>query len=183
MFGYQFKLLDDIREFPDYTEQEYLYSLKEKVFQVEARNLLTLGTMEFSSVREASQYFGIGLNQSLVLGKQPLLDSGWQIKFKQDSWIDSRDFDEQMYKSTRDIMAREEATGKIIIAREASGIAEMLNLDRKSVRKAAFTRGNQIYNGYRFRLGATLDPWPETNIVFKHVTTRLVISRNLYIFT
>jgi hypothetical protein len=64
-------------------------------------------------------------------------------------------------------MAKNEFTDEIIIAEDAATMAGILNLDRKSVRKAAFTRGNQIYKDYRFRLSVTMDPWPKTNIKFK----------------
>lgn len=168
IFGYQFKKQNDNREFPNFTIEEYQNSLIENSFEVTARNLLTNETLEFSSIRKASEAFGNIIKLAFDQGKQPLLESGWQFKLKKDNWLDSRDFDEQIYKYQREIMCREESTGNIIIAREASELAKMLNIDRKCIRKAAFTRGNQIYKGYRFRLGVTSDPWPETKTNFEN---------------
>jgi len=167
LFGYQFIEADDEADFPEFTQEEYERSLKPNSFEIEARNLLTDEIKTFKSEREASRYFDFRLDVVLGDGKQPLLKSGWQIKFSEDPWIDSSDFDEQIYKAQKEVMARHEESGDITITRDAAEMAKLLGLDRKSVRKAAYTRGNQIYSGYRFRLGASTEPWPDTQIVFK----------------
>jgi hypothetical protein len=159
LFGYQFKKQKDGCEFPMFTYDEYVNSLSENSFEVDSRNLLTEEYRTFTSVRKACEVFGNEIRTAFNLGRQPLLQSGWQFKLKKDQWLDSRDFDEQLYRSQKEIMGRNEITGDVVIARNAATLSKILNLDRKEVRKAALTRGNRIYDGYRFRLGVTLDPW------------------------
>ena len=49
------------------------------------------------------------------------------------------------------------SNGKIYIANDSASMAKLLNINRKAIRKASYTRGNQLYKGYRFRLGATTE--------------------------
>jgi len=168
VFGYQFKNANNLTDFPNVSEEELQDSYKLNNFEIEARNLFTDEVLVFESVRKASKYFDYSnFDVPLSEKKQPLLKSGWQIKYKDDPWFDTRDFDEQVYKSQQEIMAYNEETKDIIISRDATSLGQLLKLDRKSIRKAAYTRGNQIYKGYRFRLGVTSDPWPTTQLLFK----------------
>lgn len=162
-FGFQFKHARDKRPFPSFTTEEYLESLKDSSFIVVARNVLTEEEMEFSSVNKASKYFNHkGISSSMREGKQPLLASGWQLKYKKDNWVDTMDLSQDLYCKLKEITAREEATKKVILADTSTSMADMLGLDRKLIREAALTRGNMLYKGYRFRLGVTDEPWPDT---------------------
>ena len=166
--GWQFKYTRDSEEFPSFTEQDYVLSLEDKQKIVHARNLLTGEEMEFDSIRAAGRHFDIYLGNLLLSNPQPLLPNGWQFRLDGEIWIDNGDYDEVEYKSQRTVMAREESTGKIVIADRASKMCEILDWngseDRKLVRRAALTRGNLIAKGYRFRLGVSAQPWPETQI-------------------
>ena len=86
--------------------------------------------------------------------------SGWQYKLSHVEWESIDNPEEAVYKARSVVVAREESTGIITIARDASQMAELLSLYRKGIRRAAFTRGNSVYHGYRFRLGFTNEPWP-----------------------
>jgi HNH endonuclease len=166
--GWQFKYVNDSEEFPNFTEQDYFLSLEDKQKMVRARNLLTGEEMEFDSIRSAGRYFDIYLSNLLLSNPQPLLPNGWQFRLDGETWIDNGDYDEVEYKSQYTVTAREESTGKIVIADRSSKMCEILGWigseDRKLVRRAALTRGNLIAKGYRFRLGVSVQPWPETQI-------------------
>lgn len=163
LFGYQFKLESDLRPWLYFTQEDYHLSLNGYNYLVSARNLLTGETEEFSSVNKASQYFNNrSLYKKLIVGKQVLLESGWQIKFSHHEWEDVPDFEEAIYKLTRDVTARHEGTGECCIASSFQQLANHLNLPAVMIEKAALTRGNQLYSGYRFRLGSSSEPWPET---------------------
>lgn len=162
LFGYQFKRLNDTRPFPAFTEDEYKASLIPSAFKVEARNLLTKEERLFDSVNTAARTIG-NLNISYVLrrGEQPLLHDGWQLKFENQEWEEINDFEEELYKRRKEVMARHELTGKVIIAESSRQMCEAIQeTDRKAVRLAAFTRGNKVWRGYRFRLGVSDEPWP-----------------------
>lgn len=161
LYGYQFKYLSDVRDFPSFTKEEYEASLMPKAFKVNARNLLTKEERDFDSVNTAAKTLR-NLNISYVLrrGEQPLLPDGWQLKFENQKWEEIEDFEEMLYKLRKEVMARCEKTGKVIIAESSKAMGEELKLDPKALRLAALTRGNKIYRGYRFRLGVTTESWP-----------------------
>lgn len=50
--------------------------------------------------------------------------------------------------------------GLVLIAENAFEMSKILQIDSKALREAAFTRGNRLYHGYRFRLGISSEPWP-----------------------
>lgn len=161
LFGYQVKRLDDDEIFPIFTHEEHLESLTPCSFKVVCRNLLTGEYREYKSVNSAAKNLG-NLNIPILLkkGNQPILPSGWQVKFDNADWEKIDDVEETIYKLNKTMMAREEMSGKVIIAESARKMAEVLNLDPKSIRIAAYSRGNALYHGYRFRLGVSVDPWP-----------------------
>lgn len=163
LFGYQFKREEDDTPWSYFTREEHLSSLKPNSSLVLARNLLTGETAEFSSIRKAAEkLMNSDIPQKLREGKQPLLDSGWQLKLPHWEWEEIPDFEEAIYKLRREIMAKEEATGKFYIGSDSQQLATMLKLDPKGIRKAAMTRGHRVYKGYRFRLGISWEPWPDT---------------------
>jgi hypothetical protein len=162
-FGYQFKLASDSSEWYSFTEEEYRESLKDSKFSVDARNHFTSEVLSFDSVRKAME-FAENKNVALILrrGEQPLLPNGWQFKLSADNWQEYDDVEKQIYKNTKEVMAREEATGLIIISDSARKMAEALGKDPKAIRKAAMTNGHKVKWGYRFRLGLNNDSWPTT---------------------
>lgn len=162
LFGYQFKKSSDIRPFPDFTKEQYSASLKPNSFKVNARNLLTKEEKEFDSVNTAARSLG-NLNIPYVLrrGEQPLLHDGWQLKFENQEWEVINDFEEELYKRRKEVMARNELTGDVILAESSRQMCEAIQeKDYKAIRTAALTRGNKIWRGYRFRLGISDEPWP-----------------------
>lgn len=162
-FGYQFKYLDDPTPFADFTEDMLSLSLLPSSISVDCKNHLTGETISFNSVNLACQYVS-NTNAAVVLrrGEQPLYPNGWQLKLSNQQWQEYENFEAEIYSRTKDITAKEESTGKIIIAESARKMAEILKLDSKALRLAALTRGNKIYHGYRFRLGVDTEPWPTT---------------------
>jgi hypothetical protein len=165
LFGYQFKKEYDLRPFPNFTPSDLALSYtRNQPLTVNAENLLTGEERTLPSLREVKRLFGERAHHGLRNEKQPLLDSGWRFKLSHEEWLDSSDFDEQRYKLQSEIMCREESTGKIIISDNANSLSRLLSMDPKFIRKAAFTRGNQILNGYRFRLGFTTEAWPQTQL-------------------
>lgn len=165
LFGYQFKLLSDKSPWLTFTEQELIESLKPSNFSVVCKNHFTDEEIKFDSVSQASVYLNnSSLSAILRGGKQPLLSNGWQVKYSKEDWDVYDNVEEEIYRRTSDIAAKNETTGEVIIAESARQMGFLLNLDSKEIRKAAFTRGNKIYHGYRFRLGVSNDPWPETTL-------------------
>lgn len=164
LFGYQFKSFNDERPWIDFTEKEYLDSFRPGKQNIACRNLLTKEEKTFNSIREASRFLNkLGIADRLKT-EQPVFEDGWQIKYAEDDWEEVEDFEEKIYKLQKDITARDEITGNIIIADSALKMAEVLKCDPKAIRRAAFTRGNMLYKGYRFRLGVNTEPWPETDL-------------------
>lgn len=162
-FGFQFKYIDDTQPFPNFTKQEYVDSLINSNIEIHARNLLTGEQVIFDSINKAittldNSHIGSKLRQN----EQALLESGWQLKLPDWEWEDIPNFEEAIYKLKKDIMAKHVQTGTIYLASNSAQLAQDLKLDPKAIRKAAFTRGNAIYRGYRFRLGISNEPWPDT---------------------
>lgn len=96
LFGWQFKLKSDNKEWQEFTEKEYLDSLKPNNFPVDARNLLTGKTLKFSSVNQAEKYFGKTFSWVITRGKQPLYPDGWQLKYEIDEWNEVLDIEETL---------------------------------------------------------------------------------------
>lgn len=164
LFGYQFKKSSDARPFPAFTKEQYLTSLKPNSFKVNARNLLTKEENVFDSVNTAARTLG-NLNIPYVLrrGEQPLSPDGWQLKFENQEWEEIKDLEEELYKRTKEVMARNELTGEVILAESSRQMCEAIQeKDYKAIRTAALTRGNKVWRGYRFRLGISDEPWPTT---------------------
>ncbi len=161
LFGYQFKRTDDTETFPDFTMSQYLESLSENSLGVECRNLLSGENRYYSSVNSCS----LDLNHCTISGllrkgQQPLYSDGWQVKYEGVDWVEIKDFEEELYKRREEVMARNEETGDLIIADSSRHMGRILSIDNKSIRKAALTRGQKVYRGYRFRLGVTDESWP-----------------------
>lgn len=175
-FGYQFKKACDKEPFPPFTDEEYLASMAGGKLGVDARNVLTGENENFCSVRQAGIKHNKNLTSVLRVGNQPLYQDGWQFKYVKDTWKDYGNADEALYRSQKEVMAKNEATGNILVAENSLQMAEILGLVGVAVRIAALTRGNQIYNGYRFRLGVTSEPWPDTPIQFKFRSARRLVT-------
>lgn len=164
LFGYQFKAQDDVSPWTSFTEKEYLDSLVPGSYEVNLRNLLTGEEKTFFSITEASKFLNrLNINLRLKEENQPIYEDGWQVKYSHDKWEEVEDFEEVIYKLRKDIQARNEETGEIILAENSIRMSEYLKCDPKAIRKAALTRGNQIYKGHRFRLGISTETWPTTN--------------------
>lgn len=161
-WGYMFKSVDDPRDFPVLDGKDFKRFNPVAGFTVDARNLLTGETKVYPTIRQAFEEHSSFLATALREGKQPFFESGWQLKYSTDEWQDSADFDEQQYISQRNIMALEVTTGKLYIGENVANLARILKLDSKRVRGAALTRGNEVYGGFRFRLGVSSEPWPTT---------------------
>ena len=151
-------LFEDDGDFPPFTKEEYLQSLPKKL---QARNLLTGEERVFSTFSECEKYIKTYVNQNVLKeGKQPVSEEGWQLKLGDSDWIEIPDVEEYIYKLQTTIMARNIANGIITIYDSAAHAGMCLIMDRKNIRKAAYTRGNKVYNGYQVRLGVSAEPWP-----------------------
>lgn len=150
-FGWQFVPMNS--KFPDFTQEEVEQSLRRTNIEIDARNLLTGETRTFDSAASLSREFPITRNP-LLKNKQPILPDGWQFKLSSDEWVEIENPEEAVYRSLVPVMAKDE-TGNIIYASSAREMENILKLDSQYVRKAALTRGEQLYHGYRFKLGTT----------------------------
>lgn len=160
--GYQFMLANDNRPWYNFTQEEYLETLDPFKNEVIARNHITQQEIKFDSINKATKFFNKqSISHHLNNGIQPLYSDGWQIKYSKEEWINFDDIEKELYLRTIEVMAKHESTGKVLMADSCRKMAEVLKLDPKSIRKAAITRGNILYHGYRFRLGHTSESWPE----------------------
>ena len=134
------------------------------------RNVHTDIITEFRSIGNCAKKLGLSSTETIhyrltkcAFGQ--VFKDGLQFKFKSDprTWGPSDTFEEDLYKKQTDIMAKNEITGEIILADSCALMSEVLNLDQKQIRRAAHSRGNKLYKGYRFRLGHTNESWPFTN--------------------
>lgn len=162
-FGYQFKLDDDTEPFPPFSSQEYKKSFIPGRFTIDARNIVTGEVNTFISTRKAAEFINnSGILEKLREGEQPLVESGWQFKYAENEWDDVGDCEKALYNLQSQFTALEVATSRLYIADSAINLGIVLKLDTKKIRKAAATRGNMIYKGYRIRRGVSNAPWPDT---------------------
>lgn len=157
--GFQIARKDDDRPWPDFTEEEYLVSLKDHALKVVARNILTGEYLEFNSVASAARRFGNGVKETLREGRQHLDEFGWQVRLENDIFEDVDNPEETCYGLRKKIMAKHEETGKIILADSCRQMSKILGKCPKMIKKKAMTRGKEIYHEYRFKLGLD-EPWP-----------------------
>lgn len=152
LFGYQFKYIDDVREFPEVSKDEILKSLDDPLVKVDARNLLTGEKISFDSKKEASDF-----NEKVVMfykdDDQPIYPSGWQFKKADKEWIDVDNPIEAVYQSNNQITATNVVCGEKLIASSSRHMAKLIGGCSKRIRKAALTRGKRAYRGYVFTLG------------------------------
>ena len=164
--GYQFKLLDDESNWYNFTDEEYKKSLVPNSFKLDCYNHFTKETLTFDSLRDAVKHFNTkAFVETLRNGDQPLFSNGWQFKYSNDQWKVFDDIEEEIYKRTKEIMGRDIKADHVYISPSAQALQTYLksigkNFDVKVIRKAALTRGNQVYNGFQFRLGHTDEKWP-----------------------
>lgn len=160
--GYQFKAVSDQRPWNDFSQEEYLKSLKPHSQKVVARNLFSEEIRVYDSIAKAMidlQKFT--LSTDLKKGLQPLTADGWQVKREQDAWELIEDFEEKIYLLQKGVMALT-PEGKILIGDSCKQLGSLLGLNGQTILKAAKSRGNVTYKGYRFRLGISSDDWPDT---------------------
>lgn len=164
IYGYQFKKISDDRPFPSFTEEELKKSMIPISFKVNCRNLLSKEEITFDSIKKAVTFTGrTNLPALFRQGDQPLFPDGWQLKFENQEWEQINDFEEELYKRRKEVMARNELTGDVILAESSRQMCEAIQeKDYKAIRTAALTRGNKVWRGYRFRLGISDEPWPTT---------------------
>ena len=133
------------------------------------RNIYTNEVREFRSIGDCAYKLGISSPETVhyrltkcAFGQ--IFKGGLQFKYKSDprELDNSVLVEEDLYKKQTEVMGRNEETGEIILASTCKVMAEVLNISFISVKRAAHSRGNKIYQGYRFRLGHTNDPWPQT---------------------
>lgn len=160
LHGWQF-IPEDMDKFPDFTLVQYEATLAPSNIKVEARNLLTGEKCQFQSIAKArdSAIGNKGLSMRLRLGQQPILPNGWQFKRENDDWMDIENPEETIYSCQTLVSGRNEETGEIVVANNATEMGLLLNLNPRIIRKNALARGKDIYRGYRFRLGVSNDPW------------------------
>lgn len=163
IMGHQVKLGDDQREFGEFTEEEVKKSFVPNSLVVYAKNLLTNEERTYSSVRSCCRELRPD-KAALYQGRQVLTAAGWLVKVGDEDWMEIDDPVETIYRAQREVMCRKEGTGDIIIANSSFELSAILSLDPKALREAAFTRGKKVYHGYRFRLGVSSEPWPDTQI-------------------
>lgn len=161
--GFQFITSDDTRPFPDFTIEEVQKTLQSTTVTVDARNLLTGEALTFESIAICENRFkAFSIAYAFRKRKQPILKSGWQFKPSTDEWINVDNPEQVIYEANSEIVAREEVTGKIIIASSAQQLGYIFNCCPKEIRKRALKRGATVWRGYRFRLGISNNPWPTT---------------------
>lgn len=158
--GYQFMYFYDTRPFPTFTKEEYLNTLQSDTIEVDAKNHFTGEEIRFTSINKACKYFKISFSAILRKKKQLLYPNGWQIKRSDQDWKIYPNLEEALYKARKEVMAKRESDGLVLIAENAFEMSKILQIDSKALREAAFTRGNKLYHGYRFRLGISSEPWP-----------------------
>lgn len=164
-FGYQFKYDDGSMDFPEFTQFEYLHSLRNNSTKIHARDLIGGSELIFDSGRKAEEHFArSNISDMLRCGKQPIYSDGWQFKYDHQEWEEVKDVEKTLYECNRDAMARCEKTGKVYIGSSCKELAQLFNLDPISVKQAAMSRGNKVFKDYRFRLGVSSDPWPTTDL-------------------
>lgn len=157
-YGYQFKLSDDKRDWVDFTQEELRESLGPRIKTVKARHLITGEEKEFPSVAYVLKHYGNTAAHQLKQGKQYIFPSGWQVALSGQEFETPENIDDAIYRANTDIYAKNEDTNEVIIAPGAKQMSEILGLDPKALKKAALTRGRQLYHGWRFKLGPT-SPW------------------------
>lgn len=161
MRGWQF-IPEDMDEFPPFSDEEYQKSIQGIKAGVNARNIVTKETIYFSSIAKATNS-GLGskyLAHRLRAKQQPLYKTGWQFKLESEpDWIEIDNVEDTLYSLESTVMGYNVETKQIYVAESANQMAAMLNLDSKSIRVAALTRGKKIYKGFRFRLGVSDLPW------------------------
>lgn len=168
--GFQVKYKNDLRPWiiPTDPEKEVFFSRTKH--SVTARNLLTNEVVEFESIKDASDFIGMKyLKDNFENGNQPIFKSGWQFKKSEQEWNKIENVEETLYKLERTISAKNEITGQIVIAESAEKMSSIIGLNPTNIRKAAFTRGNKVYSGWRMRLGVSSDPWASSEIKYEGV--------------
>lgn len=161
--GYQFKYAYDDTPWEKFTEKQLRDSYRVSGWRVKAKNHLTQETREFKSIKEARKFIGRDLSK-LNGGGKLLTSSGWEFSNIDEEWSSFENLEETLYLMQPEIMARNEETGEVFIADSARKMSEILYLDAKEIRRAAATRGNEVYKGYRFRRGVSKEPWPNSTL-------------------
>lgn len=163
--GIQIKKTSDQRPWVSSNNPEHETQINQNAIAIEARNLLTNEKRFFNSINKAGQFIGQEyIRDYFSAGKQPLFLPGWQFKRVGETWNEIKNVEETLYKLHREVMAKNVDTGDIIIASSSGQMGVLLSLVGDNIRKAALSRGNKVYRGYRFRLGISTEPWPETKI-------------------
>lgn len=166
--GYQFKYIEDVRDFPNVTHKEYNESLVSRLrpMVIHSRNIVTGKTEIYKTNNEAVR---AGMPNTYLsrmkTGEQPTTSSGWQYKLSDAEWETIHDVEEFMLSLQTDIAARCEETGNISIFSSAKHAAQAHGIPcAKRLKKSALTQGNEVYRGYRWRMGVSNKPWPVTDV-------------------
>lgn len=157
--GFQFSLADDDRPWPDFTEEKkYLQGRP-----VDVRNLRTGEVFHFNNSAAAVSKFGFASTiKALMRGENAISNTGLQIKYSDEEWVDVPDIEEYLYTNQPGVLAREFSTGKIYIANSVKELCKILGFSLSKAFTAAKTRGHKLHKGYQIRRGTDLsEPWPE----------------------
>lgn len=158
--GYAFRLQPE-DDFPICTPDQIAKSLESQNLLICAHNLIDDSEMIFDSINQAVKWYGTDFNETLRNGNQPIYEDGWRFRFDNDTWNEIEDVEETLYRLKKGVQVYEISTGAILFYQSAKQVADSLKIDAKRVRRLAFSRGREIDNGRRFRLGDNLmEPWP-----------------------
>lgn len=167
IFGWQFIPHDSDVDFPEFTEKEYLESLKPTSFKVNCKNLLTGEELTFDSMAKARKRFNYtNLSAMLRKGKQPVLPNGWTFKYEQDDWNKIEDIQEAINRWSDTITARNYKENKIFIFDSQKQFINFINKDISpdKVRDMIRSDGKMAYKGWQLRAGEDVSiPFPEVN--------------------
>lgn len=161
--GWQF-IPEDAVGFPDFTKEEYESTLTEINQPVVARHVITNEVREYTSTARAEKAHNhFNVSTRLRTGDQPLIESGWQFKRLEDTWVDIENVEDTLYFLQTEVSAKHIETGSVIYASNIGEIANVLGIDARYINEACKSKGRIPYGGFLFRRGVTSEPFPEYN--------------------
>lgn len=158
-----FKSDTDTRDFPDYLLDSCNKVIIPGTIYYDVMNYWSGETRKYTTCNDIKRILLIDVGP-LKEGRQVISKDGWRVKQCNQDWEVIDDIDKTFYEAQYDVMAKNIKTGQIVLASNCAEMADILGLTKRSIRRHALNRGNSIHNGYRFRLGHTNEPWPETVI-------------------
>lgn len=159
--GYQFKYVDDVREWGEF-DPVTLDDLGSIPRVIVGRNLHTGETCEYPSIKACirGQQVSNHLAEALRQGQQPTYPNGWQYKYVDEEWVAVVDFEQSLGNKSRAIRARHVLTGYLVHATSARELGKLLNLKGQLLGKAASFNGTCVVGLFQC-MWAGDEPWPE----------------------